>query len=79
MPTTGTADYPSAIWRANSFMTILGVSSLSRLFMFAFSKPEVNGLDGFIDLLLSRKDVTKRRRGLLTGNAMAVDPSQSIG
>lgn len=67
MPTSGTAEHPSAAWRASSFSTILGVSALSRFFMFALSKPEVHGLDTFLDLLMSRRDPAARKRGLLTG------------
>lgn len=35
--------------------------------MFALSKPEVHGLDTFLDLLMSRRDPAARKRGLLTG------------
>jgi len=57
---------PSFFWRSASYQTILLVATLSRAFLFALNKTEVNGLPRFLDLLKSRSDYKTRRRGLLT-------------
>ena len=57
---------PSLFWRTASHQTIVAASAFSRLFLFALSKTEVNGLPRFLDLLKSRADYKTRRRGLLT-------------
>jgi hypothetical protein len=43
------------------------IGFLSRAFMYGASRPEVHGADKFLQLLDERKDVAKRRRGLITG------------
>ncbi|KAL5361117.1 hypothetical protein BJX96DRAFT_151431 [Aspergillus floccosus] len=61
-----TADSPSLAWRAMSSTTIFGVTALCRSFLFLCSRPEVHGLDSFLELLNSRQDPAARTRGLLT-------------
>ncbi|KAG2413540.1 hypothetical protein HFD88_002729 [Aspergillus terreus] len=61
-----TADSPSLAWRAMSSTTIFGVAALCRSFLFLCSRPEVHGLDSFLELLDSRRDPATRTRGLLT-------------
>ncbi|RAK94862.1 uncharacterized protein BO80DRAFT_370169 [Aspergillus ibericus CBS 121593] len=62
-----TAEAPSLPWRALSSTTIFGVAALCRSFLYVCSRPEVHGLDSFLELLDSRADPTQRTRGLLTG------------
>jgi monolysocardiolipin acyltransferase len=50
-----------------SSTTIFGVAALCRSFLFLCSRPEVHGLDSFLELLDSRRDPATRTRGLLTG------------
>lgn len=57
---------PSLPWRAVSSTTLGMVGFLSRSFLFAFNRTEVRGLDGFLEILDSRKDEKSRTRGLLT-------------
>lgn len=46
----------------------MGVAgAISRTFLLAGNNLEVEGLDGFLDLLDKRKDVEGRERGLITG------------
>ena len=63
---TSSPSQPSLPWRAGS-ACIMGISgSLSRLIMFGTNSTEIHGLDGFLKLLDERKDVEKRKRGLIT-------------
>lgn len=59
-------EVPSFFWRSASYQTILAVASLSRFFLFALNKTEVNGLPRFLDLLKSRADYKTRQKGLVT-------------
>jgi monolysocardiolipin acyltransferase len=59
-------EVPSFVWRSSSYQTIFTVAAISRLFLFAFNKTEVNGLPRFLNLLKSRSDYKARRRGLVT-------------
>jgi monolysocardiolipin acyltransferase len=52
-----------------SSTTIFGVAALCRSFLYMCSRPEVNGLDSFLELLDSRSDPSQRTKGLLTGIA----------
>lgn len=70
---SATGDCPSLPWRALSATTIFGVAALCRSFLFMCSRPEINGLDSFLELLESRQDRSRRTRGLLTG----IDPLYS--
>jgi monolysocardiolipin acyltransferase len=45
-------------------MAVTGL--LSRSFLYGFSHPEVHGLEPFLRLLDSRRDVAARERGLIT-------------
>ena len=46
----------------------MGVTGLlSKSFIYGFNRVEVVGLDKFLAILESRRDVQKRQRGLLTG------------
>ncbi|KOC13428.1 tafazzin [Aspergillus flavus AF70] len=61
-----TGECPSLPWRAMSSATIFGVAALCRSFLYTLSRPEVNGLESFLELLDSRSDPSQRKRGLLT-------------
>ena len=54
-----------------SSATIFGVAALCRSFLYTLSRPEVNGLESFLELLDSRSDPSQRKRGLLTGTVPA--------
>ncbi|KAB8230977.1 uncharacterized protein BDW43DRAFT_302073 [Aspergillus alliaceus] len=69
-----TEECPSLPWRILSSTTIFGVAALCRSFLYACSRPEVNGLDSFLELLDSRQDPAQRKKGLLTGIALMDDP-----
>jgi monolysocardiolipin acyltransferase len=58
---------PSLTWRVSSMFTLGLVASLSRLYMFAFEKTDLHGLNDFLKLLDERKRPEDRRRGLITG------------
>ncbi|KAL1964445.1 hypothetical protein VTN77DRAFT_7003 [Rasamsonia byssochlamydoides] len=66
MPLGATADRPSAWWRAGSSTTMFEVGALCRAFLFTVCTVEVNGLEAFTELLDSRRDPSKRTRGLVT-------------
>ena len=59
-------DQPSLFWRVFSHQQIFAAGAISRIFLFAFNRTEVNGLPRFLDLLRSRSDHETRQRGLLT-------------
>lgn len=48
-------------------MTMFEVGAFSQAFLSLASYTEVNGLEGFLQLLDSRNDPSQRTRGLLTG------------
>lgn len=48
-------------------MTMFEIGALCRGFLLGFGKLEVNGLERFTELLDSRRDPSKRTRGLITG------------
>jgi hypothetical protein len=82
MPLGATADRPSAWWRAGSSMTMFDIGALCRGFLVTFSNLEVNGLEAFTELLDSRRDPSKRTRGLITGKYLhpcSLHPLRSIG
>lgn len=58
---------PSLPWRLTSSMVMGLTAALSRGFLYGLNSVEVIGLQRFLDLLDSRKDVEKRQRGLITG------------
>lgn len=62
-----TMDRPSAFWRVWSSMTMFEIGALSRAFLLATRTAELNGLESFVQLLDSRRDPSKRTRGLVTG------------
>jgi hypothetical protein len=64
---SATGDCPSVPWRALSATTIFGVAALCRSFLYMCSRPEINGLETFLELLESRQNTSRRTRGLLTG------------
>lgn len=59
---------PGLAWRAGSAMIIGLTGLLSKSFLYGLNDVEVIGMDRFLDLLESRRDVDKRRRGLITGD-----------
>ena len=54
--------------RIASNTTIGVVGFLCRSFLYGFSRTEVHGLEGFIQLVDDRKDAVGRGRGLITGD-----------
>jgi len=58
---------PSLPWRIGSTAVMAFIGSLSRAFMHGANTQETHGLNAFLDLVDERADVSKRRRGLLTG------------
>jgi monolysocardiolipin acyltransferase len=54
-------------WRATSSTTLGLVGFLSRTFLYAFNKTEVQGLEKFQEILNEREDERNRTRGLITG------------
>ncbi|KAK5118382.1 hypothetical protein LTR62_002896 [Meristemomyces frigidus] len=57
---------PSLAWRVGSTLNIGIVGSGWRAFLYALNRTETKGLDGFLELLNTRKDETKRTTGLIT-------------
>lgn len=57
---------PSLPWRVTSTATLGAVAAICRVAMFGGNTTKVHGLDRFLGLLDSRKDVEKRERGLIT-------------
>ncbi|KAJ5550380.1 Phospholipid/glycerol acyltransferase [Penicillium sp. DV-2018c] len=66
MDSSATAESPSLPWRALSNTTIWGVAGLCRAFLSTLSHAECHGKEAFTELLDSRRDVSKRTRGLIT-------------
>lgn len=64
---------PPLLWRVGSIAVIALTGNISRLFLTAFNRVEIQGLDGFQQLLDQRKDVEGRTRGLITGMSGASD------
>jgi monolysocardiolipin acyltransferase len=58
---------PSLLWRAISTVTLAFTGTISKIFLIFAARAEAHGLDGFLDILKEREDVSKRRKGLLTG------------
>lgn len=58
---------PSALWRGLSAAVMFGIGGFCRSFMLVASKPEINGLESFLELVDSRRDPRNRERGLVTG------------
>ena len=58
---------PSLPWRIGSAAVIGAAGSISRAFLYGLNKTEAPGLDRFLEVIESRRDVQKRTRGLLTG------------
>ncbi len=47
---------------------VMGMTGvMSKVFIYGLNRVEVVGLDGFLKMLDSRRDVEKRQRGLITG------------
>lgn len=59
-------------WRATSSTTLGLVGFLSRTFLYAFNRTEVQGVEKFMELLDERRDERSRTRGLLTGESNVV-------
>ncbi|KAI1274759.1 acyltransferase [Xylaria sp. FL0933] len=57
---------PTLTRRVTSSLVMGLTASLSRVFIYSLNTVEVTGLQGFLDILDKRKDVSKRQRGLLT-------------
>lgn len=59
----------SLLRRIASTGVIAGTVLLSRLFLYTTQTVEYEGLDKFLELLRSRRQVSGRRQGLVTGNS----------
>ncbi|MCJ1340568.1 hypothetical protein MMC09_005864 [Bachmanniomyces sp. S44760] len=57
---------PSLPWRVASSATLGIFGSLSRLFIFGANSTEVHGLENFLRLVDSRRNIEGRERGLIT-------------
>ena len=57
---------PSLSWRVGSTLVMGAVGSFFRLVLGA-NTVDVHGLDRFMDMLDRREDVSRRKRGLITG------------
>ncbi|KAF2434579.1 hypothetical protein EJ08DRAFT_730776 [Tothia fuscella] len=66
MATEENSATPSLPWRVASTVTLSLVGVISKTFLTFATKKEVYGLDGFVELLDRRRDVSERERGLLT-------------
>ena len=62
---------PSAPWRAAATFVMGVTGTLFRGLMYGANRPEVHGLDKFLQVLDQRKDVEKRKRGLITSMPLA--------
>ena len=58
---------PSGPWRATATFVMGVTGSLFRGLMYGANRPDVHGLEKFLQVLDDRKDVKKRERGLITG------------
>lgn len=61
------ATQPSLAWRVTSSVIMGTTGLLSKAFIYGLNDVEVFGWEGFSQLLESRRDVSKRQRGLVTG------------
>lgn len=61
----------SLLRRIASTGVIAGTVLLSRLFLHTTQTVEYEGLDKFLELLRSRRQVSGRRQGLVTGNSLS--------
>jgi len=66
----------SLLRRIASTGVIAGTVLLSRLFLHTTQTVEYEGLDKFLELLRSRREVSGRKQGLVTGNSLSLSPSQ---
>ncbi|KAI5293170.1 hypothetical protein KEM52_005777, partial [Ascosphaera acerosa] len=60
------ADRPSGLWTAASSFTMYAVARLCRAFLYGASRVELSGQEEFFQLLESRAERDKRKRGLIT-------------
>ena len=58
---------PGLPWRLTSTLCVGIAGLLSRAFLHLGNKCEIEGLEGFLELLDERADVDERQRGLITG------------
>lgn len=58
---------PSLPWRFSSSLIMGLTGSVSRSFLYALNKPEVIGLEKFMETLEKRRDIDGRQKGLITG------------
>lgn len=61
------APVPSLSWRLGSAALMGVMGSLTRLFMHGANTQDSNGLDRFLELVDSREDPSRRKKGLITG------------
>jgi len=65
----------SLLRRIASTGVIAGTVLLSRLFLHTTQTVEYEGLDKFLELLRSRREVSGRKQGLVTGNSLSLSLS----
>lgn len=58
---------PSLPWRIGSAAVMGFIGSLTRVFMNVPNTQEAHGLNKFLDLIDEREDISRRKRGLVTG------------
>jgi monolysocardiolipin acyltransferase len=63
---------PSLAWRTASTATIVATGLFAKTFLKTCAYTETRGLDRFLKLLEERRDVAKRKRGLITGKYVQV-------
>jgi len=68
----------SLLRRIASTGVIAGTVLLSRLFLHTTQTVEYEGLDKFLELLRSRREVSGRKQGLVTGNSLSLSLLHSI-
>lgn len=59
-------EQPDLSHRVGSRLVMGAVGILVRSFMYGLSKPQINGLDKFLELLDERRNINERQRGLIT-------------
>lgn len=61
------ASQPSLTWRATSSFVMGVTAGICRSFLYGLNRTETLGLEKFLELLDSRKDIESREKGLITG------------
>lgn len=67
MAAANPSSQPSLPWRIGSSIVMGLTGTISRLVLFGVNTTEVHGLGSFLEMLDQRRDVERRKRGLITG------------